>query len=173
MNSALLPSACRLVELPGHVAVNRALLAGFLAARDAPDLRRSHWLEGRYENLYVPRQRLPAIEAVLALAVRETQALLGIDFPLRAGFWFNAMEPGQRTLPHTHDDDDELMSAVYYVQVSPGSGDLLLGDPPARIEPRAGRMVLFPPDLPHEVTVNRSDRLRLSIGINVGPEQVD
>lgn len=168
METAPVPARHRLVELPDHDAVDRALLAGFLAARDDPDLRRSHWLEGRYENLYVPRERVPAIDAVLALAVRETRALLGIDFPLRAGFWFNAMAPGQRTLPHTHDDDDELMSAVYYVEVPPGSGDLLLGDPPARIEPQAGRMVLFPPDLIHEVTVNRSDRLRLSVGLNVG-----
>ena len=156
MDSAPVSSHGRLVELPGHAVIDRALLAGFMAARDDPGLRRSHFLEGRYENLYVPRQRLPAIEPVLELAVRETRALLATERPLRAGFWFNAMEPGQRTLPHTHDDDDELMSAVYY-------------DPPERFEPRAGCLVLFPPDLIHEVTVNRSDRLRLSIGINVGP----
>ena len=169
MDSAPVSSHGRLVELPGHAVIDRALLAGFMAARDDPGLRRSHFLEGRYENLYVPRQRLPAIEPVLALAVRETQALLATERPLRAGFWFNAMEPGQRTLPHTHDDDDELMSAVYYVQAAPDAGALLLGDPPERFEPRAGCLVLFPPDLIHEVTVNRSDRLRLSIGINVGP----
>ncbi|MBI5042085.1 MAG: hypothetical protein HZB57_13065, partial [Gammaproteobacteria bacterium] len=40
---------------------------------------------------------------------------------------------------------------------------------PVRITPQEGRLVLFLPDLPHEVAENRSAETRLSIGMNIGP----
>jgi hypothetical protein len=37
------------------------------------------------------------------------------------------------------------------------------------IQPRAGKLVMFAPDLLHEVTVHNGTELRLSVGMNVGP----
>jgi uncharacterized RmlC-like cupin family protein len=90
---------------------------------------------------------------------------------LRCGFWFTAMGPGQSTSEHTHEENDELLSAVYYVEAPEGSGDLVLYDGPLAIHvaPEAGVLLFFPPALPHSVEANRSGRARLSIGINFGP----
>ena len=90
---------------------------------------------------------------------------------LKAGFWFNAMEAGQLTAPHHHDENDELLSAVYYIRVPENSGDLILHDEDRkiRVQPQPGKLVMFTPDVLHEVTINHSPELRLSVGMNVGP----
>jgi len=87
------------------------------------------------------------------------------------GFWFNAMGPGHRTAPHHHDENDELLSAVYYIRVPENSGDLILhtAGKSISIHPQEGKLVLFAPALLHEVTTNLSAELRLSVAVNIGP----
>ena len=106
---------------------------------------------------------------MLTAAQRTAETITGVA-PLSVGFWFNEMPPGYRTLPHTHDDYDELLSGVYYVTVPPRSGNLVIegGGKPLVVEPEAGKMVFFPPDRPHEVERNESAQIRLSIGMNFG-----
>ena len=81
------------------------------------------------------------------------------------------METGHRTLPHHHDENDELLSAVYYIRVPGNSGDLILyaGGEEVRIQPQEGKLVMFAPDLLHAVTTHRGSGLRLSVAMNVGP----
>ena len=153
-------------------ALNRQILAGFLALGPEDFDRRSHLIAGRYENLYVDRARIPGLEPVLSQALACAGRILGRSPDgLRCGFWLNAAGPGQSTSEHTHDENDELLSAVYYVEVPTGAGDLVLYDGPLtiRVPPEAGILLFFPPDLPHAVETNRSGRFRLSIGINFGP----
>jgi hypothetical protein len=162
---------CYITALPEAAGVNAAIVAGFNALRDAPDLQRSHFFGGRYENIYVPEDRLPALLPVLAAARRGAAEYLGQpDLQLSVGFWLNEMGPGQVTLPHRHDEDNELVSGVYYVQVPDNAGELVLtqGAVSTRVTPAAGRLVFFPPDVLHEVTENRSRETRLSIGMNFG-----
>ena len=40
----------------------------------------------------------------------------------------HAMDAGQRTTLHHHDENDELLSAVYYIRVPENSGNLILHD---------------------------------------------
>ena len=89
---------------------------------------------------------------------------------LRAGCWFTTIAPGDVTLPHCHDEEDELLSAAYYVDVPARSGDLLIqdGQRHVTVTPRAGMFVFFLPGVMHEVTENRSGQMRLSLGINFG-----
>jgi len=159
------------MELPDASTVNARLWEQYQAVRDDPGLQRSHYFAGRYENVYIPVQRLPALAAVLEAAKQGAEQFLGRPVPgLATGFWLNEMGPGHVTLPHCHEEDDELVSGVYYVRVPPDSGDLLLqqdGDS-RRITPRAGRFVFFSPQLMHEVTRNNSDAVRLSVGMNFG-----
>ncbi len=157
-------------ELVDAVPINRALSAAFTREKTAPDVRRTHHFAGRYENTYIPAERLPELIPVSRFALRAASLVLH-RMSLRHGFWFNEMHPGQRTTRHSHEEDDELLSGVYYVACPADSGDLLLHDDEAviRVTPRPGLLVLFPPDLPHEVEENRSDATRLSVAFNFGP----
>ena len=156
---------------PDCAALNATLCAAFLSCPEHAVLRRSHFFNGRYENIYIAADALPGLSALLAQARDFAGDILGIaPTRLRLGFWFNAMRPGDVTLAHAHDDDDELLSAAYYLQVPAHSGDLLIheGAQCARVTPQPGLFVFFSPQRLHEVTRNDSDQLRLSLGINFG-----
>lgn len=152
--------------------INQALLKGYIRHAEDEATRRTHQYEGRYENIYIGQDRIPEIAQILDQVKSAAAEILAVEGEsLRAGLWFNAMPPGSRTLKHAHDDDDELISAVYYVSVPANSGQLILHSRnfSTHVTPEAGMFVLFPPDVQHEVTVNCSNDIRLSLGINIGP----
>ena len=157
-------------ELPQADLLNRSLLAAYSRERDGPDVRRTHGFGGRFENTYIPRERLPELAPLTGFAQRAAARILGRD-RLHYGYWFNEMQPGDRTTLHSHEEDDELLSAVYYISSPPGSGRLVLHDDEAQVyvTPRPGLLVLFPPDLPHAVEQNASEQTRLSVAFNFGP----
>jgi uncharacterized RmlC-like cupin family protein len=158
--------------IPNPVDLNQALMSGYLRHVEDGSTRRTHQLEGRYENIYIGRDKIPQLGQVLSRAIDSAAIILKQNINvLRGGLWFNAMPPGSRTLKHAHDDDDELLSAVYYVSVPDDSGHLILhsGNFSTHVAPVAGMFVFFPPDIQHEVTENRSNEMRLSLGINIGP----
>jgi len=159
------------MELPDAGSVNAGLWRQFLAVRDDPTLQRTHYFAGRYENIYVPEDRMPALKPVLQAASQGAERYLGKPVAgLSAGFWLNEMGPGHMTLPHHHDEDEEQVSGVYYIRVPDDSGDLLLkqGVDCLRITPQEGLFVFFSPRVMHEVTRNNSDKVRLSVGMNFG-----
>jgi len=154
--------------------LNSSLRARITRLSETSIVRRSHYLGGRYENIYIERESLPEIGEILDFATTQAAEILGRPRPLlRIGWWLNVMRPGDVTHAHTHDDSDELLSGVYYVETPPHSGRLVLLDTGRReeIEPRAGAFVFFAPDVPHEVTRNESDQPRLSVGFNIGARQ--
>lgn len=153
-------------------ALNAALYSRFLQLSGTDRVRCTHHFGGRFENIYIREPDIPEIATVLAMIRRQAGRLLGVAAQqLKAGFWFNAMEAGQCTSLHHHDENDELLSGVYYIRVPENSGELILHDAgrELRITPQAGRLVTFPPAVPHEVSVHRGTGLRLSVGMNVGP----
>lgn len=152
--------------------LNDSLYARFMELSGTDRIRQSHHFEGRFENTYIEESDIPAIATVLTLVKQQAGQLLGVGTEeLKTGFWFNAMEAGQRTAPHHHDENDELLSAVYYIRVPEHSGDLILhGDSrKIMIQPQEGKLVMFAPAVLHEVTVNHSTEMRLSVAMNVGP----
>lgn len=154
------------------MALNALLAEKILALPDTAYLQRSHFFHGRYENLYLSRDALPGLEQILTTAQQQAAKLLNcVAADLKTGFWLNIMHQGDITTLHSHDDDDELLSAVYYVQVPPGSAifQLHLAGQVESVEPVAGRFMFFDPALPHEVTVHEADEARISIGMNFGP----
>ncbi|MCR4347559.1 MAG: 2OG-Fe(II) oxygenase family protein [Sulfuricaulis sp.] len=164
----------KLGECQDCEALNATLLARIELLTENEIFHRNHFLGGRYENLYVVLDAIPEMRVILDLATAQAAHIL--DQPkkeLVIGWWLNIMRPGDYTYPHTHDDADELLSGVYYIVVPPRSGKLLLtkGSQRAEVEPRAGRIVYFKPDVLHEVMRNESDGSRISIGFNVGPVQ--
>ena len=153
-------------------AVNRQLLADYGPLQANDFLRRSHHFHGRYENLYLARERLPAIVPILAQAQRYAEALLARpEQALRCGFWINDMGPGAVTTEHDHDENDEMLSAVYYVQAPQNAGELVVVEPHSRtlITAQAGMFVFFAPAVIHSVSLNQSGQQRISIGMNFGP----
>jgi len=154
--------------------LNQDITKSFYQHIDNPDIKRSHLFNGRYENIYLNDSHIPELKALLAEACAQAEKILGAEIPgsgrLKAGCWFNHMPPGSITLAHSHDDDDELLSAVYYVSVPVHSGDLIIhtDQTPMRITPKEGLFVFFRPEVIHEVTINNSEHNRLSIGINFG-----
>ena len=152
--------------------LNARLLERFLALSATDRFRATHHFGGRFENIYIDRSDIPEIDTVLDMLKQQASQLLGLPVAsLKAGFWFNAMEAGHHTSLHHHDENDELLSAAYYVKVPAHSGDLVLhdGDERVSVHPAAGKLVMFAPGLLHEVTTHRGSGLRLSIGMNVGP----
>ena len=149
--------------------LNPALLRGFLDYWQDGDIKRTHLFNGRYENIYLTARQIPLLRDLLDEACRLASRILGID-DLQAGCWFNYMPPGAVTTRHSHDDDDELLSAVYYVSVPANSGDLIIHDKHRqhRISPQPGMFVFFAPDVAHEVSKNMSTADRLSIALNFG-----
>lgn len=162
----------RVVQLADRERLNEAIRAQYRALKDAnsPAITHSHYFEGRYENIYVPASVLTSIKPILDTARREAVTFLQRDSIPEVGFWLNEMAPGHVTLAHRHDEDDELLSGVYYIDVPEESGDLVLeqGCATTRICPQAGMLVLFPPDVLHHVTQNLGTETRLSVGMNFG-----
>jgi hypothetical protein len=165
-------SAIHFGFMPAAEEVNRKIFE-FYSLLNAQDFeRRSHFFHGRYENLYLKRERIPAIGSVLHQAETYAASLLGMSMlKLRSGFWINDMGPNAVTSEHDHDDYDELLSAVYYVQVPKNSGELIIVDQYSRtiVTPEAGMFMFFAPNVRHAVSINNSDKRRLSIGMNFGP----
>ena len=152
--------------------LNASLYERFMDLSGTERVRQSHHFGGRFENIYMEEADIPDIATVLNVVRQQAGQLLGIPAEsLKAGFWFNAMEAGHRTTLHHHDENDELLSAVYYIRVPENSGDLILhdGDRKVSIQPQEGKLVMFAPAQLHEVTAHLGTGLRLSVGMNVGP----
>ncbi len=148
--------------------------AGFYALLDAPTTHKSHFFGERYENIYpaitaLP-QLLPLRDAILIHVCQQTNIPAEDTDALRFGFWFNLMQPGHSTSMHTHEDAEEIVSGVCYLQVPEGSGAIVFvvdGEEHRRM-PQAGDILLFPPSLPHAVDTNHSPQARLSLAFNIG-----
>ena len=153
---------------------NTNIEQGFIKHYQDTEIRKTHLFEGRYENIYLDERHIPELGPLMKEAVAHAEQILGIN-NLRAGYWFNYMPPDATTTLHTHDDDDELLSAVYYVYVPEDSGNLIIFDdtknsdaPKIEIQSKTGDFIFFKPDVRHEVSKNNSTEHRLSIGINFG-----
>jgi hypothetical protein len=152
--------------------LNTALYERFMALSGTDRTRQTHFFAGRFENIYMDAADIPEIAVVLKVLRQQAGQLLGIpEDKLKVGFWFNAMQAGHRTSLHHHDENDELLSAAYYIRVPENSGNLVLheGDSQVSIQPQAGKLVMFPPAVLHEVTTHLGSGLRLSVGMNLGP----
>jgi len=152
--------------------LNARLCERFMELSATARVRLTHHFGGRFENIYIEEADIPDVARVLNVMKQQAGQLLGVPAStLKAGFWFNAMEPGHRTAPHHHDENDELLSAVYYIRVPENSGDLILHDDgrKIRIQPQEGKLVMFAPKVLHEVTAHLGSGLRLSVAMNVGP----
>jgi 2OG-Fe(II) oxygenase superfamily len=158
--------------LTGANQLNASLYERFMTLLEADRVRQSHHFAGRFENTYIDRADIPEMATVLDMMKQQAGKYLGVPKDtLKTGFWFNAMQAGQRTVLHHHEENDELLSAVYYIRVPENSGNLILHDEGKQVSitPEAGKLVMFAPSVLHEVSQHLGSGLRLSVAMNVGP----
>ncbi|MFV2059639.1 MAG: 2OG-Fe(II) oxygenase [Gammaproteobacteria bacterium] len=155
--------------ISGNQKLNSLIFKKFKSFKDHDNTRKSHFFEGRHENIYIATDLIEELQTVLSHCAQCVTHITGVE-SLKSGLWFNYMEPGHVTLPHSHDENDEIYSAVYYVKVPKDSGNLIITEnsEDILIKPIDGMLVLFPPELVHCVTKNESNEARLSLGINIG-----
>lgn len=151
--------------------LHRAIIADLYTQLDAAKTIKSHFFHGRFENVYISEEKIRGLQTILSHIKADAARILQVQVrELKLGFWFNLMQSGDVTLPHSHDDDDELLSGTYYLQVPSDSAALLIHHPQALtiIEPVEGQYVFFHPAVEHEVTQHQAQMARISIGFNIG-----
>jgi uncharacterized protein (TIGR02466 family) len=101
--------------------------------------------------------------------------------------WINVFKPGAQEAQHSH--DGSLLSCSYYVEAPKDCGCIVMPDPigsrrsyreftkttgsdlltrrDIAVDPQPGRLVMFESWLPHYVQCNKSDRVRISIAMNL------
>jgi len=106
--------------------------------------------------------------------------------PVCGNMWANVNYPKCFNRPHIH--PNSLFSGVYYVTAPKNSGNLMIYDPRQGVqmtmpnrkegklspelwrevhyEPKAGRCIMFPSWLWHEVKPNKSNDTRISVSFN-------
>ena len=106
--------------------------------------------------------------------------------PACGNMWANINYPGNYNRPHLH--PNSLFSGVYWIKTPVKSGNLMLYDPrpgihttmpnrkedqlPSQLwreihyEPVAGRCIMFPAWMWHEVKPNESNDIRISVSFN-------
>ena len=106
--------------------------------------------------------------------------------PVLGNMWANINYPGNFNRPHLH--PNSLFSGVYFIKTPQKSGNFMVYDPrpgvqmsmPSRkkeqlqselwreihYEPVAGRCIMFPSWLWHEVKPNESNDIRISVSFN-------
>ncbi len=106
--------------------------------------------------------------------------------PVLGNMWANINYPGCFNRPHIH--PNSLFSGVYFIKTPQKSGNLMVYDPRSGVqmamptrkegklppelwrevhyEPVAGRCIMFPSWLWHEVKPNQSNDIRISVSFN-------
>ena len=151
--------------------VNEKILEKYEQLNDNDFKEKTHLFNGRYENIYLEVSKIPGLEIIVNSALKNAAKILNVKKEkLVYGFWLNEMNSGDVTTAHTHDDDDELLSCVYYIKVPNNSGDLIITEKSKKtvVIPEEGSFVFFSPDTLHEVSKNESGQSRLSIAFNFG-----
>ena len=192
----LFPTCIWVHELREAEALNARLLPAIAA------LERAHPLPGAPRNAWQSPDDLHHRPDFADFARLAIGAAHGVFTFLKCRFeeiyltscWANVNRAGYAHHDHTHPNN--YLSGVYYAKAPAQSGGIVFADPrpqasvlaPAieqttpitanvhRVEPVAGRMILFHSWLPHSVEANQTDEERVSIAFNVmlhGPVGAD
>lgn len=156
--------------------VNQTLVKKIELLSDTDIKEKTHLFNGRYENIYLEENTIPELKVIIKAALEQAAILLTLKKEdLTFGFWLNLMAAGDVTTAHTHDDDNELLSCVYYIKAPQNSGDLIISEKNKKINipPEEGCFIFFSPSTLHEVAENKSEQSRLSIAFNFGLREED
>ena len=142
----------------------------------------THYINKRWENIYLNPQLIPSILPLLSYAVSKSievfsnkiqshqtlfipHELLGYE---KNEFWFNTATKGQSTRIHNH-INKAFISGIFYLQVPENSANLFFKsgeETELEVEGKTRKMILFPSVLDHYVPENRSSKTRISLAFN-------
>lgn len=127
----------------------------------SPDPKNSLWDYPR-PNLQILKS---TFDACVYSATQSVPELKDLKLKFHSDMaWPNVREPGQNIEAHAHPDTSYALT--YYVKTPPNCGDLIcyLEDGEIkRITPESGLLVILPFYMIHEIEINRSSDLRVSI----------
>ncbi len=131
------------------------LKANYLSFKNQAETGHTHFFGGRFENICLKGEHIPGLNELMHEALILAAGILDTDSELHISFWFNEMQQGHSTTKHTHDENNELLSGVYYVNVPENSGDLVLSNTEnseennndERLTPKAGEFIFFEPSI--------------------------
>ena len=103
----------------------RTITQRFFTLKEHSDTDKSHYFNGRFENIYPPKALFPELDSLLSNFKQLAEEILKTNKQLGLSFWFNEMAPGNSTTLHTHDEDGELLSVVIYFTVPKNSGTFI------------------------------------------------
>ncbi len=147
--------------------------------KNISQLKRSHRINGRWENLYLDPDHIPEVKQVFSAAAKYAKDITekplivphkGLGFPINE-FWFNVAKPGEKTGWHDH-KKNAVISGVYYLDIHDNSGDIHFRSKVKEkwnewsLKPETGKMILFDSKLEHSVSENKSCHPRISLAFN-------
>ena len=114
-------------------------------------------------------------EWILKVVKRDTlKTTVPLAKPLMTHVWGNVYKKGHLTIKHCH--IPATWSFVYFVNVSPHCSPLVFPDANFSVDPKDGKLVLFPSWFSHSVPEQTADYERVAIAGNImalNPDEVD
>lgn len=148
---------------------NEAVVEQVLAEKD------NRWADHPGQTTYEDSP-LPDTPEVRAITDQVTGIVHAVDPRLEPSpFWAHILQPGESTMFHTHSVGHYPglgLSWVYYASVPAHSGDLVficqLNDDRIfhGVQPRVGRLVVFPAGMPHMTERHAGEGARVSVSGN-------
>ena len=188
----LFPTTILIADHPDAGRLNAALLEIVVATRNAdPEGRKRSnvqaWQSDRLDRSAQPIQEFCrfVLDHGMQFARAHQWNVDGAVTLVMPELWVNVNGPNSFNQLHTH--PNSLISGVYYAKTPADSGELILHDPRKQasvyqaplsgrnfrnvhqyqVEPKEGRLVLFPSWLEHGVGQNRSEEERVSFSFNI------
>jgi hypothetical protein len=140
----------------------------------------------RYEDIRI--SFTPQVQRIAKKLTQEWEKYFGEDIELcwqneegqdpNSSFWAVVHQKNESTNLHTHEsmecyENGAQVSCAFWIQTPTNGGDLVFqyNSNPYRlhqevVEAKAGKFVMFDSTLPHFVTKNQSDELRIVISMN-------
>ena len=142
----------------------------------------THYINQRWENIYLSPQVIPSILPFLSFALSSAleifrdslkphqtliipHELLGYE---KNEFWFNAAFRGESTGIHNH-IKEAVLSGIFYLQVPVNSANLFFKcgkNKKLEVTAKTGKLIFFPSELDHYVPENQSSEMRISLAFN-------
>jgi hypothetical protein len=116
---------------------------------------------GGYQGQRHNEYSFPWMSSIL----EQIKPIVGYEF---VTYWFNINGPGHYNALHDHGYFGDNLCGCLYLQTPKDSGQIKFVTKTTQvvIEPKVGKLILFPDNLKHEVLANLSNDDRISIAFN-------